>query len=146
MSFTRGALLLILPAALAAFSPLFADTVPESAAIKRHVYFKATTPLAEIPVYSLAASSPDAMRGLETEIDRLYTHATTLPSGPDRRAFETRIYQLEKRLRPLAKQFDAKGWTDLRAAVRLEWESVQASLPAVGGAPVVSSTTPAPAT
>jgi hypothetical protein len=132
----RSAVFFVLPTALAAITPAFAAEtevrtphVRATTEITRRVYFTPATPLDEIPLYSLDSASPDAMRGLEAEVNRLYSHATSLPSGPDRRAFQTRIYNLEKRLRPLEKQFNAEIWTELRAAVRSEWESVQASLP-----------------
>lgn len=132
----RSAVFFVLPTALAAFTPAFAADaegrtpyVRPSSEMTRRVYFTPATPLEQIPLYSLDAASPDAVRGLEAEVARLYSHATSLPSGPDRRAFETRIYNLEKRLRPLEKQFNAEIWTELRSAVRSEWVAVQASLP-----------------
>jgi hypothetical protein len=96
-------------------------------------YIAPVTPLAEIPVYTLTPTSETrdtATRALAAEIERLYTHAKTLPSSHERRAFETRIYLLEKRMRPLVQNFDLDRWTQLRTDVRAEWTSVQASLPA----------------
>ena len=97
----------------------------------------ASTPLAEIAVYQLHAApsaGDDATRALGAEIERLYVHAKTLPSGPDRRAFETRIYNFEKRLRPLAQSFDLAVWESIRADVRAEWVAVQATLPTAADA------------
>jgi hypothetical protein len=130
----RFAVFFILPTALAAINPAFASEartpyVRPVSEITKRVYFTPATPLDEIPLYSLDSASPEALRGLEAEVARLYSHSTSLPSGPDRRAFQTRIYNLEKRLRPLEKQFNAELWTELRSAVRLEWEAVQGSLP-----------------
>jgi hypothetical protein len=132
----RSAVFFVLPTALAAINPAFGAEaegrtpyIRPSSEMTRRVYFTPATPLEQIPLYSLDSASPDAMRGLEAEVARLYSHATSLPSGPDRRAFQTRIYNLEKRLRPLEKQFNAEIWTELRSAVRSEWESVQTSLP-----------------
>ncbi len=142
----RTAVFFVLPTALSILSPAYASDAMVSASrpateINRRVYLTPATPLDQIPLYSLDSASPDAMRGLGAELARLYTHTTSLPSGPDRRAFQTRIYQLEKRFRPLEKQFDAQTWNELRAAVRLEWEAVQASLPlSPSSAPVASAT------
>ena len=97
----------------------------------------ASTPLSEIAVYQLQAApsaGDDATRALNAEIERLYVHARTLPSGPDRRSFETRIYHFEKRLRPLAQSFDLAAWESLRADVRSEWLAVQATLPTAADA------------
>jgi len=145
MILARLAVLFTVPAALVAVAPATAADLrsPQarpSSAIERRVYFTPATPLDQIPLYSLDPASPDAMRGLEAELARLYTHTTSLPSGPDRRAFQTRIYLLEKRLRPLDKAFDAQVWIEVRTAVRQEWEAVQASLPAAStGAPVADA-------
>mgnify|MGYP007051628539 FL=1 len=87
------------------------------------------------------------MRKLEGEIDRLYRYATTLPSGPERRSLERRIYQLEKQFHPLLKSFDAEVWKQLRELVKNEWISVQATLVAdteaedasTAGAPLAST-------
>lgn len=150
MSLVRLVCRSLLPATFALLPQVSAASVKSpSSAIVRRVYFTPSTPLEQIPLYSLDASAPGAVSGLENEIDRLYRHATTLPSGADRRSFETRIYLLEKQLRPLLKEFDAVAWEKLRDAVKNEWISVQTSLPAevapvveksqspsVGGAPL----------
>lgn len=151
MLFARAAWLLILPSALAVLPQSFAAPLPTTSIIVRRVYFTPATPLEQIPLYSLDPAAPGALRGLEVEIERLYRHATTLPSGPDRRSFETRIYLLEKQLNPLAKSFDAVAWAKLREAVKSEWIAVQATLPsdpepgvggpatpAAGGAPLAA--------
>lgn len=131
----RASLLVLLCAASAAVSPLPAARVPvpvvpdlPRAESLRRVDLKAATPLEQIALYSLDASSPMALRSLSSEIDRLYRHATTLPSGHERRAFETRIHHLEKQMRPLLHSFDAAAWVALRGAVRSEWVDVQSSL------------------
>lgn len=136
MQTPRAALLVLVCAASAALSPLFGARVPVPVAPDlpraesvRRVHYEAATPLEQIPLYSLDASSPMALRSLGAEIDRLYRHATTLPSGHERRVFETRIHQLEKQLRPLLLRFDASAWEELRLAVRSEWLDVQAALP-----------------
>jgi len=101
--------------------------------------FSARTPLALIPIYQLevtAANADFAVKALNTEIERLYTHAKTLDSGAARRAFESRIYFFDKRLRPLANSFDPAAWESLRADVRAEWVSILSSL-----APAVASST-----
>ena len=146
MLFARAVLSFVIPVAFAAFSPELGASVRERTEIVRRVYFTPATPLDQIPLYAMESSSPDAVRFLDAELARLYTHATTLPSGPDRRAFQTRIYLLEKRMHPLQTQFDARSWTDLRAAVRLEWETVQASLqlaiPSPAPSPITASGQP----
>ncbi len=93
--------------------------------------FPSGTPLSLIPVYQLevtAANADFAVKALNTEIERLYTHAKTLDSGAARRAFESRIYFFDKRLRPLANSFDPSVWEALRADVRAEWVSILSSL------------------
>lgn len=150
MTFARSAVSsIVFFTALAALPPSYAAegkiSAPSSSEITRRIYLTPATPLEKIPLYSLESSAPDAMRGLEAEVARLYSHATSLPSGPDRRAFQTRIYNIEKRLRPLEKQFNAEIWTEIRAAVRSEWESVQASLPPSQPATPVANAAPAPA-
>ena len=97
-------------------------------AASNFVYYAPGTPLTSIPVYSLDASSPKAAIAIEAEIERLYTHAKTLDSGHARRALETRIYLLDKRVRPLLQTFHAPAWESLRLAVKAEWETVQAGL------------------
>ena len=102
--------------------------------------FAAGTPLDLIPIYQLevtAANADFAVKALNTEIERLYTHAKTLDSGAARRAFESRIYFFDKRLRPLANSFDPTVWESLRADVRAEWTSIIATFtPAVASSPV----------
>lgn len=96
-------------------------------------HLPASTPLAKLELYSMqvSADSPDqANAALALEIERLYTHAKTLPSGHDRRAFETRIYLFEKRFRPLNSSFDLAVWESLRADVRAEWLSIQGTMAA----------------
>jgi hypothetical protein len=104
------------------------------------VTFPTRTPLALIPIYQLevtAANADFAVKALNTEIERLYTHAKTLDSGAVRRAFESRIYFFDKRLRPLANSFDPAVWESLRADVRAEWVSILSSLaPTVAASPV----------
>ena len=146
MNFCRALRFFILPVTFLAAAPLVSAAEVESSGVQRRVYFTPVTPLDEILLYSLDPASPTAMRLLEAEVGRLYSHATSLPSGPDRRAFESRIYQLEKRLTPLQRQFDADSWVELRAAVRREWESVQAALPSSKpSAPVAVTNGVAPA-
>lgn len=142
----RSTALILISAALAAFS--FANAAPAAAPAKpvsppSWVYYAPETPLDQVPIYQLRASSPVAMRNLEAEIDRLYAHAKTLPSGPDRRTFQTRIYLFEKRLRPLWISFNATAWETLRADVRAEWVSVQDTLP-LPAASLPASATSAP--
>lgn len=108
-------------------------------------HFPAATPLNEIPLYTLDAAAPEALTALEAEIERLYTHAKSLPSGPDRRTFESRIYQLEKRLTPLARTFAPEEWEKLRAEVKIEWQAVQKTLPSTGAAQINSPAAGAPA-
>ena len=124
-----------------AVSSLAASDIPSTpapaapvASLLTWVYYAPETPLSNIPVYTLPPSD-DAVRPLQLEIDRLYTHAKTLPSGPDRRALQTRIYLFEKRIQPLAHSFNAAAWEQLRADVRGEWIAVQATLPAAKPAP-----------
>lgn len=136
---SRVVWLLLLPAASSAVVSLHASPL-ESRSIARHVYFTPATPLDEIPVYSLAATMPGALRGLESEINRLHVHATTLPSGADRRSFETRIYLLEKQLDPLQREFSAERWEILRSAVKREWLDVQSTLPVSSPAAADSTT------
>ena len=96
-------------------------------------HLPASTPLAKLELYSMqvsADSSDRARSALALEIERLYTHAKTLPSGHDRRAFETRIYHFEKRFRPLSASFDISVWKSLRDDVRTEWLSIQGTLAA----------------
>lgn len=126
MSSSRVVPFLVLLSALVA--PVF------SAPAFRH--FPAATPLNEIPLYGLDAAAPEALTALEAEIERLYVYAKSLPSGPDRRAFETRIYQLEKRLTPLARIFEPADWEKLRTAVKIEWQTVQKTLPTAGAAQI----------
>lgn len=93
--------------------------------------FPPYTPLALIPVYQLevtAANADFAVKALSNEIERLYTHAKTLDSGAARRAFESRIYFFDKRLRPLAASFNPVAWESLRADVRAEWASILSNL------------------
>jgi hypothetical protein len=126
--------LLILPSALVAASrmsgPSTSSSPPAAEFTNRFawVYYAPSTPLDQIPVYSLPASAPQALTALEAEIERLYTHSKSLPLGHDRRVFQTRIYLLEKQLRPLTQNFDATAWETLRTAVKLEWETVQTTL------------------
>jgi hypothetical protein len=102
--------------------------------------FPSGTPLSQIPIYQLEVTADNAdfaVKSLNTEIERLYTHAKTLDSGAARRAFESRIYFFDKRLRPLANSFDPVVWESLRADVRAEWASILSSLaPSVASAPV----------
>ena len=96
-------------------------------------HLPASTPLAKLELYSMeveADSINRAQSALAVEIERLYTHAKTLPSGHDRRAFETRIYLFEKRFRPLSDSFDLVAWKSLRDDVRSEWLSIQSTLAA----------------
>ncbi len=82
------------------------------------------TQLSEIPFYQMQADTlvpTTAATAASAEIERLHTLAKTLDSGPLRRSLETRIYHFEKRLRPLASQFDAAVWEKLRADLRAEW-------------------------
>lgn len=127
MSSSRAVLFLVSLTALAA--PAFSTPVFSTPAFR---HFPAATPLNEIPLYALSAAAPEALTALEDEIERLYTHAKSLPSGPERRAFETRIYQLEKRLTPLAKAFEPADWEKLRTAVKIEWQAIQNTLPTSG--------------
>ena len=108
-------------------------------------HFPAATPLNEIPLYTLSAAAPEAMPALGDEIERLYTHAKSLPSGPYRRAFETRIYNLEKRLTPLTRAFEPIDWEKLRAEVKIEWQSIQKTLPTSGAASINPPEADAPA-
>lgn len=133
--------LLSSPVAQSAFASTTVATKTPSSSDARFLpglaQLPASTPLAEIPVYQLKAvpsAGDDATRALNTEIERLYLHAKTLPSGPDRRSLETRIYNFEKRLRPLTQSFDLTGWESLRADVRAEWLAVQATLPTADAA------------
>lgn len=139
----RRSALAFTSAALVAVCSIHAAQVPTQAnltAPQTWTYYAPETSLDEVPVYELAASAPHAMRALESEIDRLYTHAKTLPSGHERRTFQTRIHALEKRLRPLWKEFDASAWETLRSDVRAEWVSVQNGLPSpASAAPVAVS-------
>lgn len=147
----RFACLSVIPGILAVLPPVFAASVQPTSVIVRRVYFTPATPLEQIPLYSLDAAAPGAVSKLESEIERLYRHATTLPSGPDRRSFETRIYMLEKQLRPLLKNFDTEAWEQLRESVKNEWLSVQSALaadtepasekgsPTTGGAPLAAA-------
>jgi hypothetical protein len=133
MSSSRAAVYLFLPLLLAAL-PLSATTLIAPVAAAPGITLARThrtpaTPLEEIPVYSLGADAPQALRSLEAEIERLYVHAKSMPSGPARWEFQTRIHALEKELTPLAKSFDAERWELLRAAVKREWLAVQATLP-----------------
>lgn len=142
----RRAALVFTSAALVAFSSARASAAPvhaKSISPPAWVYYAPDTPLDEVPIYGLSARAPYAMRALESEIERLYTHAKTLPSGHDRRTLQTRIYGLEKRLRPLWKEFDVSDWENLRSDVRAEWVSVQDSLPpAAVASPAISSSAP----
>lgn len=99
------------------------------------VYYAPATPLDQIPVYSLSASAPQALTALDAEIERLYTFSKSMPLGHERRTFQTRIYLLEKQLRPISQNFDPAAWEALRAAVKLEWETVQATLAPAAPAP-----------
>lgn len=144
MYFRRASLVLVVLSSFAAQSAFATTTVAtktSSASDSRFLAglgsLPASTPLAEIPVYQLKAvpsAGDDATRALNTEIERLYLHAKTLPSGPDRRSLETRIYQFEKRLRPLAQSFELTAWETLRADIRTEWIAVQATLPTAAAA------------
>lgn len=128
----------VLFAACAAFSSLNAATaaVPAPAAsafVTATRHLPASTCLDTLEIYSMAVPSTSAAlahSALSVEIERLYTHAKTLASGPERRAFETRIYHFEKRLRPLASSFNVTTWESLRADVRSEWISIQSTTPA----------------
>lgn len=107
--------------------------------------FPARTPLTEIPVYQLEVALSDAeiaVKALSSEIDRLYVHAKTLASGANRRALETRIYNLEKRLRPLTGSFNIPTWEALRADVGKEWSVILASFaPVAKATPTTTGTT-----
>ncbi len=102
--------------------------------------FPSGTPLSLIPVYQLEVTTANAdlaVKSLNTEIERLYTHAKTLDSGAARRAFESRIYFFDKRLRPLVTSFNPVVWESLRADVRAEWSAILSSFaPAVASSPV----------
>ena len=130
----RAALSLLVLAALPAWAPLHAE--PATVATAKPRYLQASTPLEEIPVYALPTSAQEAVGALDAEIERLYKYATTQPSGPVNRAFRTRIYLLDKRLRPLRLEFNATTWDELRTAVKTEWLGVQAALPLPAAAPV----------
>jgi hypothetical protein len=139
VSFRFVSLICILPlASLFAAAPAPTSVAPaqnvaiDESLLTGSTYIPPAMPLSRIAVYSMApvdATGDEARLALSSEIDRLYTYAKTLSSGPDRRALETRIYLFEKRLRPLAQAFDVNVWSQLRADVRAEWLSVQATLP-----------------
>jgi hypothetical protein len=128
-------LIAVLVAAGSATSSLFAvSSTPATSVAETTGFLHATrhlpasTSLDQLELYAMtvpATSAFDAQAALSVEIERLYTHAKTLASGPERRAFETRIYHFEKRLRPLMSAFDAEAWKALRADVRAEWISIQ---------------------
>lgn len=129
---------LLVPLVFAAVAaPLQASSATSSSRttpsfIKPRVPLSPTTPLDQIPVYSLSASDPGTCRALGAEIDRLYRYATTLPPTSERWAFQSRIHRLEKELHSLTKSYDGDAWTALRDAVRKEWIDIQATLaPAV---------------
>ncbi len=105
-----------------------ASSAPSSAFVTASRHLPATTPLAKIELYSMSVPATSAILArdaLGIEIERLYTYAKTLPSGHERRTFETRIYLFEKRLRPLVGAFDVDAWEALRADVRAEWVAIQ---------------------
>jgi hypothetical protein len=128
-------LALLVLAISAASSSLIAAPSTTPTLLGARIFHPAAKPLDEIPVYSLSASDPQALRALEMEIERLERFASTQASGLDNRSFRTRIYQLEKQLSPLARSFDAAAWESLRTAVRAEWLHVQSGLAPVEIAP-----------
>ena len=144
MTHSRAARLSFLIVALAASSAANASVVPVPAPADPNItmariHRTPATPLEEIPVYSMAPDARHAVSALEAEIERLYVHAKSLPSGAPRWEFQTRIYRLEKQLDPLLKEFNAERWESLRTAVKREWQAVQATL--APAAPVVASVT-----
>jgi hypothetical protein len=138
MSHPAATLVLLVLAAAAPCAPLLAAPTSSPTLLGARIFHPAAKPLEEIPVYSLDATAPHALRELEMEIERLERFASTQASGLDNRSFRTRIYQLEKRLSPLARNFDPAAWESLRAAVRDEWLQVQSGL-----APTETTATPA---
>lgn len=140
----RTVVLLLLAAALAAPSLSNAAMVATPAPADPNITLwriqrAPATPLDQIPLYSLTSEAPQALPALEAEIERLYVHAKSLPSGSARWEFQTRIYRLEKQLDPLQKEFSAERWEILRAAVKLEWLAVQATLAPVVPAAILAA-------